>query len=493
MKYVPVIGLEVHLQSKTNSKMFCSCPTDYFGKEPNTLTCPTCLGLPGAMPTINKSALDQCMKLSLALHCKINSFTKFDRKNYFYPDLPKGYQISQYDLPIGYEGYLEIDVEGDSRRIRIVRVHQEEDTGKSMHENGETLLDFNKSGVPLIEIVSAPDFTDIDEVIEYAKELKRIVEYLQISDADMEKGQMRFELNISMKEVGQTALPEYKVEVKNIGSISVLEKVIRFEMKRQAKLLDNGETPKQETRGLKDMGGETLSQRSKEGSSDYRYFPEPDLPPVEIDEDWIESVSEQIIELPRDKRWRFVKQYGLEQDVARILTDDLSLSAWYEQSVAAGVKIMKSAEKKYIAREIAKWLIGDVTALSKKHGKPIVDIQTSFLAELTKLLADDRISGTNAKKILEAFFATETYWPNASPSKIMSDQDLEQAGDSADLDAVIDGVISQNEKVADQVRKGKDAAIQFLVGQVMKETRGKANPKIAEGLLRKKLSSGDDN
>jgi len=304
--YQPVIGLEVHLQSKTNSKMFCSCDANYFGKEPNTTVCPVCLGLPGALPTINKKAIDLCLKLAIALNCKINRLTKFDRKNYFYPDLPKGYQITQYDLPIGYDGFLEIDVDKDSRRIRIARVHQEEDTGKSIHEGDFTLLDFNKSGVALIEIVTMPDFTEVKEVIEYAKELKRIVRYLDISNADMEKGQMRFELNISLREAGSSELPDYKVEVKNIGSISVLEKVINFEIKRQSELLDKGEKPAQETRGIRDMTGATVSQRFKEGSSDYIYFPEPDLPPIEFDDKLIQSISLQIIELPRVKRDRLI-------------------------------------------------------------------------------------------------------------------------------------------------------------------------------------------
>lgn len=469
MNYSLVIGLEIHVQAKTKSKMFCRCDANYFGAKPNSHICPVCLGLPGALPFPNKLAIDKCVKLGLALNCEINKESKFDRKNYFYPDLPKGYQISQYDKPFAYDGYLEFDLKDDSKRIRITRVHMEEDTGKSIHEGISTLLDFNKSGVPLIEIVTEPDFTEITEVNIFAKRLKQIVKYLDISEADMEKGQMRFELNMSLKKDGDIGLPKYKVEIKNIGSISVLEKVIEYEYTRQKEILDSGNTPIQETRGLKDMSGKTVSQRIKETSDDYRYFPEPDLPPIVFTNDEIKILKNEIIELPQQKKHRYVDDYGLENNIIETIISTKIKAEWFEKAI-------EGIENNKVIQDIAKWYIGDLFALLKGDKLKFKDLKLNprYFAKLLIMLNEKKISGSLAKQVL-----IEMYKTNNDPQNIVFEKGLEVITDIGLIKDVVKKVVNSNEKVIQDINKNPNA-IKYLVGQVMRETKGKADPKMAE-------------
>ncbi len=481
--YLPVVGLEIHVQAKTNSKMFCRCSTDYFSKEPNINICPVCFGLPGALPVPNKSAVEKCIQLALALNCTINQNTKFDRKNYFYPDLPKGYQISQFDYPIGFEGYAEIEIDGDVRRIRIQRVHLEEDTAKSLHGNsGETLIDYNKSGVPLIEIVTKPDFENVEEVILFAKRLKQIVKYLNVSDAEMQKGQMRFELNISVKPdtmpVGQ--FPDYKVEVKNIGSISVLEKVLGFEFKRQSELLEKGEKIQSQTRGLKGMSGETLFQRSKETSDDYRYFPEPDIPPILISDEQISKLKESMPELPNERKRRYL-ELGLEGEQADVFVEDTNRGDWFDKLLDL-IKERNFESKDYV-KESAKWIIGDISGWLEKKAISILEspISQSDLLKLVELMKSNQISGSISKKVIEEIFAN-----GGSVQEIISRENLIQISDSSEIGKFAKEAIDANQKVVSDISKNPNA-IKFLVGQVMKLSKGKVNPKIAEEEIRKIL------
>ncbi len=471
-----IIGLEVHIQVKTKSKMFCACNAQYFGDKPNTHTCPVCLGLPGALPVPNKKAIRKCIKLALALNCNINKETKFDRKNYFYPDLPKGYQISQYDQPIGENGFIEIDRRGDQVRIRVKRVHMEEDTGKSIHKGDETFLDFNKSGIPLIEVVSEPDMTTKEEVIKYAKRLRQIVRYLDISNADMQKGQMRFELNMSLREVGDSKLPNYKVEVKNIGSISVLEKVIDFEFDRQSKILDKGNIPMQETRGLKDMSGVTISQRTKEGEADYRYFPEPDIPLIEFDDNYLNDIKSEIIELPQEKKNRYIKEFELEPDTAETIVSEVERFQYFE-------KLIDGIRDKKMIKELAKWYIGDYTGIVKQGRYDKNSVKIENFRKLIKLLLNKKITGRACKDVLFEMFKT-----GKDPEEIVREKGLEIVQDENLIKKVVDEVINKNPKVVNDLEKNPNA-IGFLVGQVMKKMKGKADAGKVREILDDKLKS----
>jgi len=467
-KYTPVIGLEVHVELKTNSKMFCRCSADYFGNKPNTHTCPVCLGLPGALPVPNKTAIEWCMKIGLALNCNLPLVSKFDRKNYFYPDLAKGYQISQYDEPFALGGYIEVFKEKGSQEIKkigITRVHMEEDTGKLVHETVDgkkvSLIDFNRSGVPLVEIVTEPDFENEYQVVQYLQKLQKIVRYLDVSNADMEKGDMRLEPNISLRTIhhpeqseGSTdssakpqndkfELPNYKVEVKNINSFRFVEKAILYEIKRHQEILDKGETPVQETRGWDEAHQRTVSQRIKEEANDYRYFPEPDIPPLKWTQNYIEQLKSSLPELPDQKIKRFEKDFALSYYDAEILTRDILLANYYEEAVKVNQELgIKNQENKY-PKVIANWII------NKK-----VDTEKTPPSQLIKQI-------TQETKVSE-----------------ISDEDL---------NSIIDTVISENKKAVDDFKKGHENVIMYLVGQVMKTARQKIAPDRVKSLLLARL------
>ncbi len=438
MNYTPVIGLEVHVELKTKSKMFCSCSADYFGHEPNTHVCPVCLGLPGALPVPNITAIDWCVMIGLALNCEIPLFSKFDRKNYFYPDLPKGYQISQYDQPFCINGSIKLS---SGKTIGIRRVHMEEDTAKLIHQEDSTLIDFNRSGVPLVEIVTEPDFESATEVIEYLKKLQQIVRYLDVSNADMEKGDMRLEPNISLMidDEGlriKKEVPKYKVEVKNINSFRFVEKAINYEVDRQKGLLESGQKPVQETRGWDEKTQKTVSQRVKEEAQDYRYFPEPDIPPIRLSKNLIRQLADQIPELPEDKKDRFVKEYGLRVDQAILLTETREKADFYEQAVKDG----------------------------KVYG---IDAQ-----EIANVIINKRILGEN---LLPAQLITA----------IVSGR--RQGIDKDQLKTIIKKVMDANSKAVEDYKKGKTQVLGFLIGQVIKLAPG-VTPQQAKEELEKGLS-----
>jgi len=446
MKYKPVIGLEVHVELKTQSKMFCGCSADYFGKEPNTHTCPICLGFPGALPVTNKRAIEWCIKIGLALSCKISLFSKFDRKNYFYPDLPKGYQISQYDKPFCEKGSIAIKSENHTKIIGITRVHQEEDTGKLIHDmvNGKnvSLIDFNRSGVPLVEIVTDPDFESAEEVVNYLKKLQQIVRYLEVSNADMEKGDMRLEPNISLrlnttnKQI-KDVLPNYKVEVKNINSFRFVEKAINFELKRQEELLEKGETPRQETRGWNEKKQITQTQRSKEEANDYRYFPEPDLPPFRFKKDYIDKLKKGLPELPAEKFERFQSEFKLTPYDSEILTRERVLADYFEQTVRIG------ESKKITAKQIA---------------NEIINKKININEVLPETLADRIHSKSQTVTINEA-----------------------------ELKEIVIKVISENQKAVFDYKSGKFQVMGFLIGIVRKTLGKPIDPNFVENLVKKEI------
>ncbi len=480
MGYEIVIGLEVHAQLRTKTKMFCRCSADYVNSPPNSHVCPICLGMPGVLPVINRQAVEYAIAAALALNCTIASFTKFDRKNYPYPDLMKGYQISQYDAPLSHDGWLEIEVDGQKKRIGITRVHMEEDVAKLLHRNGPagetySLVDVNRAGVPLLEIVSEPDMKSAEEAREYLTKLHRLLRWLGISNANMEEGSFRCDANISLREV-ETGRSSAKVELKNMNSFKAVYQALKYEAERQGALLGSGARTSQETRGWDDERGVTVLQRSKEYAHDYRYFPEPDLPPLRINPEWVEEIKSRLPELPDARRDRFMRQYGLPAYDANLLTSSKELADFFEACVN-----LSSKER---AKVISNWILGDFLHLLNITGTEISRSKLSpkHLSDLLDLIEKGVLSTTLAKKVLEEMFHT-----GRLASKIVAEQGLIQIGESSQLEPVVEKVLQQSPKAVADFKKGKEQALKFLIGQVMRETKGRAKPELVANLLKEKL------
>jgi aspartyl-tRNA(Asn)/glutamyl-tRNA(Gln) amidotransferase subunit B len=463
--YEAVIGLECHVQLATRSKMFCGCASDYAGAAPNTHVCPICLGMPGVLPVMNRVAVEYTLLTGLALNAEIPEATKFDRKNYPYPDLVKGYQISQYDLPLVKGGWLEISDGAATRRIHLERVHLEEDTGKLTHVPGGSLIDFNRSGVPLMEMVSKPEIRSPGEARAYLQKLRAILRTLAVSDADMEKGQLRCDVNVSIRPVGETRLGT-KVEVKNLNSFRSVQRALDYEIARQTEALHRGETIPQETRGWVDDRGVTVSQRSKEEAHDYRYFPEPDLPPVFVERAWLENLRRRLPELPDARRARYMEAFGLGDHDADLLSTDLWAARLFEQTTTAGADPKKAAN----------WIQNDVARL-RTESDP--SLSPNNLAELIRLVDEGVIGISAARQLLPMVCET-----GKTPRVLVDELGLGQVSDSSALEAAVQAAIEANPAAVADYRSGKATAINFLKGQVMKTTRGKANPAIAEELLK---------
>ncbi|PIR02519.1 MAG: Asp-tRNA(Asn)/Glu-tRNA(Gln) amidotransferase subunit GatB [Candidatus Nealsonbacteria bacterium CG_4_9_14_3_um_filter_35_11] len=480
MKYQPILGLEAHVELKTKSKMFCSCANDPNERHPNMLICPICTAQPGSLPVINKEAVRKTIKTGLALNCQIPEYSKFDRKNYFYPDLPKGYQISQLYQPFCKKGFLEID----GRKIRIREIHLEEDTGRLVHPEGAdySLVDFNRAGIPLMELVTEPDITSAREARKFAEELQLILRYLEVSDADMEKGQMRVEVNVSLtKEKGKLGT---KVEIKNLNSFKAVERATNYEAQRQNKLLDKGEKIIQETRGWDDARGITVSQREKEEAHDYRYFPEPDLPPLHHSKKIIEEIKAEIPELPAQKRERFKREYNLDEKSIEIFVQNKDLGEYFEKIVSEFEARLKKEKLFKLIKLATNYLITDLLGLFKgeQFSEKRCKIDPENFAEFISLIEEGKISSKIAKTILQEMFST-----GVDTSHIIKEKQLIQITDRIEIEKIIKEVISKNQRAIEDFKKGKENAFQFLIGQVMAISKGKADPQVVKSVLKKKL------
>ncbi len=473
MDYEMVIGLEVHAELSTESKIYCSCKNE-FGFEVNTRCCPICTGMPGTLPTLNEKVVEYAVKMGCALNCSINQICKQDRKNYFYPDLPKAYQISQFDIPLCENGYVDILVDGEEKRIGVTRIHIEEDAGKLLH--GESfagsLVDFNRCGVPLIEIVSEPDIRSSKEAKAYLDTMKAILQYLDISDCKMQEGSIRCDVNVSVMKKGSSEFGT-RCEMKNVNSFSGAVRAIEYEANRQIEILEQGGTIQQETRRWDDVKGMSFSLRSKEDAHDYRYFPEPDLLTIVLDDEYVENIRKQIPELPNKKVARYIKDYGLSQVDATLLADSVEKAELFEASIS---------EKKCSPKMISNWILGDISKLLNETGKTIAEtgITAAYLAELLGLIETQKISNAVGKNVFDEMLST-----GKSPEKIVEEKGLSQISDESTLEAIVQSVIDANPKSIEDYNNGKTNALGFLVGQCMKATKGQGNPaKMKEILIR---------
>ncbi|MDC1152838.1 Asp-tRNA(Asn)/Glu-tRNA(Gln) amidotransferase subunit GatB [Nitrospinaceae bacterium] len=478
MKYETVIGLEVHVQINTKTKIFCSCSTE-FGKPPNANTCPVCLGMPGVLPVLNKQFLESSMKACLATHCTVAPMNRFARKNYFYPDLPKGYQISQFEEPLGVNGYINIYINGIKKRIGLTRIHMEEDAGKLIHGGNlgspeKSYVDFNRTGVPLCEVVSEPDLRSPEEARAYLGELKSILEYTQVSDCNMEEGSLRCDANISLRPIGQKEFGT-RTELKNLNSFKFVQKAIEYEVERQAQILDQGDKVIQETRLYDSNRGETFSMRSKEEAHDYRYFPDPDLVPVVLNETWVEEIKKTIPELPEQKRERFVIEYNLPEYDAGVLTSSRELANYFEKCTSLFSK----------PKNISNWIMGDLLRELNKSNQAIskCPVSPNALVNLLKLIDEGVISGNIAKSVFE-----EMYRTGKEPTAIIDEKGLKQITDDKAIDKMVEEVLQANQSQVNEYKRGKEKVLGFLVGQVMKASKGKANPGTVNKLLKEKIS-----
>ncbi len=474
MKYEAVIGLEVHVQLATQSKMFCGCSAAAFGTEPNTHVCPVCTGQPGVLPVINRPAVEYAIMAGLALNCQIAEYTKWDRKNYHYPDLPKGYQISQYDLPLSYDGWLDAELDGPEKRIRIRRAHLEEDTGKSFHRGDYSLVDLNRAGVPLLEIVTEPDVRSAEEAYAFLTQLRIILRYLGVSSADMEKGAMRCEPNVSLRPAGSAAFGT-QTEIKNLNSFRAVRAAIAYEIERQTRVLEGGGRVERVTMGWDEVRGVTVPQRSKEEAEDYRYFPEPDLPPLRVSREWVAQIRTRMPELPHARRARLAADYGLSDYDTGVLTAERAVADYFEEAVRAHAGDPKT---------ISNWITGELFRLMNEAGLEIgaVRVPPAGLAELALLVDQGIINSNTAREVLG-----EMFQGGQGAGVIVQRRGLAQISDRQALGAIVDRVLTQYPIEVEQYRAGKETILQWLMGQVMRATGGKANPQLVLALLRARL------